>query len=163
MKPCPVHLCPVAISERMFVCGRHWRAFSGDSKDRVTWAYKDYLCDLISLSELLRVTAEVVADFDGTRPDERDAVRTVVCRRCGFAALRARTERGAAVDLSIDPAGETIVFGGVAVPLGSFGPQYTRFTQHRCPRQVAAAATTTEGMTCHSTRGSTIRPVSPAA
>lgn len=134
MRRCPIKYCGVAIADRMFVCARHWKQFPQDVRDIVSEAFRRYISEQISLTELRDLTTEVLVVFQGCSPadvEDTPVAAAVGTCACGRPLVFAANPAGP-YPLVEDPDGDTVVIGCVAQKAEGKAAIYTRFSRHWC-------------------------------
>jgi len=72
MRRCPFESCGISIPEDKYACLRHWRSLSPAQKAEIHAAYRGYLADKVSLTELRRRQQAVLDAVQGRNlfPDD---------------------------------------------------------------------------------------------
>jgi hypothetical protein len=62
MRQCPWHDCAVEIPDDMFACRPHWFSLTEAERNRIWWAWREYVKEALTLEELRAVQQEVLGE-----------------------------------------------------------------------------------------------------
>lgn len=61
-RQCPFTGCDVKLTSRTFACRKHWHSLKEAEKTRITWAWEQYLHNVLSAQELKEIQQQVLGD-----------------------------------------------------------------------------------------------------